>query len=407
MIERILAILRLAAWSAFSRPARALLLVATLGGGAAGVALTAGVLQGYAKEMERMSFGAYARSLVISENRFVDDRYGPPRLSDMPRVREALGADIEAVAAWRRALGDARVGVEQASLPVFGVRGDYQREADMPLVAGRALTVEETESAQRLCLLGAGAKAQLFSDAEAVGRRVRINGVSCEVIGVFGEANAQTAERYRPAILTPFIAAARYFEFGGLNFQAGPEDLERLTVVLRPGIDRDNALIAADRALRRAHGAAVSEVDPFVYADPAAPARSLARQRDLISRLLFAIAAVSVAVAVTGYAAATVAAVDMRRRDISLQMMSGATGRSILAQVLTEGLIFGALGALAGLSLVALGAGLSQAFIRFPFSLSPEVAVQVLLGGVIIGLLASLWPARRAASGSPALSSKV
>ena len=407
MIARALAIIRLALWSAFSRPARAALLVATLGGGAAGVALSAGVLDGYAREMERMSFGAYARSLVISENRFIEDRFGPPRLSDMARIRDALAGDIEAMAAWRRALGDVRAGSEQASLPVFGVRGDYRREADMPIVEGRALTEDETETAERVCLLGAGAKAQLFGDQDAAGRRIRINGVSCDVVGVFGEAEAQTAERYRPGVIAPFVAAARYFESGGIGFQTGPEDLDRLTVVLRAGVDRDEALMAADRTLRRAHGAAVAEVDPFVYADPAAPARALARQRDLVGRLLLAIAAVSALVAVTGYAAATIAAVDMRRRDIALQMMSGATPRSILCQVLAEGLIFGALGAAAGLAAVIAGAGLAQSVIRFPFEVSAPVAGLTLAGGVLTGVLASLWPARRAASGSPALASKV
>ncbi|MFW6413606.1 MAG: ABC transporter permease, partial [Oceanicaulis sp.] len=244
-MRRLVAVLRLALWSAFARPARAALLVATLAGGSAGVALTAGVLGGYARAMEEMSFGAYARSLVVSENRFVDDRFGPPRLSDIARVREALGMDVEAVAAWRTGFADTRAGRAQANLPVFGVRGDYAYEADMPIAEGRALTAEETESAQRLCLLGAGAKTALFGDEAAVGRRVRINGVSCDVVGVFGEARSQTAERYRQAVLAPFTAAARYFETPDGVFQTGPDELARMTVVLRPGTDRQAALIAA------------------------------------------------------------------------------------------------------------------------------------------------------------------
>ena len=126
----------------------------------------------------------------------------------------------------------------------------------------------------------------------------------------------------------------------------------------------------------------------------------------MIARLLAAIASVSAAVAAMGYAAATFAAVDMRRRDIALQMMSGATGRSILAQVLTEGLIFGALGAALGLAIVGLGATLAQSLVRFPFAFSPEVALVTLAGGLATGALASVWPAWRAASGSPALTSR-
>lgn len=405
-MRRLILLLRLALWSAFARPARASLLIATLAGGAAGVALTAGVLSGYARAMEALSFGAYARALVISENRFVGDRFGPPRLADIARIREALGAEIEAVSAWRTGFADVRAGREQASLPIWGVRGAYAQEADMPILEGRGLTAQETESASRLCLLGAGAKTALFGGEGAVGGRVRINGVSCEVVGVFGEARSQTAERYRQAIVTPFTAAARYFEAPDSFLASGPGDIARLTVVLRRGADRQAALIAADRALRRAHGASLAEAPPFDYADPAAPSRALAQQRDLVGRLLLALAAVSIAVAVTGYAAATVAAVDMRRREIALQMMSGATGRSILGQVLAEGMVFGALGSAAGLALVAGGAVLAQTLVRFPFALSPEIAALTLAGGLLTGLLASLWPAARAASGSPALASR-
>ena len=185
-MNRVIAILGLALWSAFSRSARAVLLIATLSGGAAGVALTAGVLEGYARQMERLTFGAYARSLVISENAFVPDRFGPPRRSDIARLRDVIGSDIEATAAWRHAFADVRANTEQASLPILGVDGDYRREADMPIVSGRALTVEETRTAQRLCMLGAGAAAMLFPNDAAVGARLRISGVSCEVVVVFG-----------------------------------------------------------------------------------------------------------------------------------------------------------------------------------------------------------------------------
>lgn len=403
---RLIALIHLAVWSAFSRPMRTALMVATLAGGAAGVTLTAGVLQGYARAMEALTFGAYSRSLVISENSFVEDRFGPPRLTDIGHIREALGERVEAHAAWRRAGGDVRVGRYQAALQVYGVTGAYEHEADMPVVQGRALTADETRGTQRLCMLGPGAYRLLFPGGGDAGS-IRINGVNCEVVGVFGEPRSQLAERYRNAIIAPFTATARYFETPDrFGFQPGAHEAERLTIVLFHGTDREAALIDADRALRRAHGASQSNVSPFLYADPAAPAEALARQRDLIARLLIAIALVSVMVAVTGYAAASMAAVEMQKRDIALMMMSGATGRTILAQVLLEGVILGMVGGVAGLAVVAGAAVLAQTVFSFPFRLDAHIAVLVLAGGALTGLLASLGPARRAAAGSPALNAR-
>ncbi len=403
---RFIALLQLAIWSAFSRPMRTALMIATLAGGAAGVTLTAGVLQGYATAMERLTFGAYSRSLIISENAFVEDRFGPPRLSDIEHIREALGERVEGHAAWRRARSDVRSGSHQATLQVHGVTGSFKHEVDMPVVQGRGFNSSEAQGALRVCMLGPGAYRMLFPEGEAPST-VRINGVNCSVIGVLGEPQSQLAERYRNSILAPFGAVARYFELPDLTgLQPAPHEAERLTIILHRGVDRTEALVAADRALRRAHGASQANVGPFVYADPAAPAEALARQRDLIARLLIAIAIVSVLVAVTGYAAASMAAVEMQKREIALMMMSGATGRSILGQVLLEGLILGVAGGGVGVAVVAGVAVIAGRVAAFPFDLSPSVAVTVLIAGSITGLLASLAPARRAAAGSPALNAR-
>lgn len=408
---RLVALFRLALWSAFSRPVRAMLMIATLAGGAAGVALTAGVLNGYARAMEALVFGAYSRSLVISENRLIEDRFGPPRLADVDRLREALGNRVAATAAWRMAIADVRVGREQTSLPVYGVQGAFWHEADMPITQGRGLTEGETAGTARLCLLGPGAHRMLYPDGSGArsggGASLRVNGVSCELVGVLGEPRSQLAERYRNAVLTPFAAAARYFETpAGVGSQTQAHEADRLTIILDYGADRNAALVEADRVLRRAHGASQSQASPFLFADPAAPAEALARQRDLVTRLLVAIALVSVSVAVTGYAAAAMAAVDMQKRDIALMMMSGASGRSILVQVLAEGLVLGAAGAIVGLSMVAIAAYAAQTVFQFPFDLDVAVMLVVLGGGAVTGLLASVVPAHKAASGSPALNAR-
>ncbi|WP_339746044.1 ABC transporter permease [uncultured Maricaulis sp.] len=404
---RIAALFHLALWSAFSRPMRAALMIATLAGGTAGVALTAGVLSGYARAMEALTFGAYSRSLVISENRLIEDRFGPPRVADIARLREVLGDRVEATAAWRMSVADVRAGREQTSLTVFGVSGAFGYEADMPVVQGRVLTAAETAGTERLCLLGPGAFRMLFPDGAGDAASFRINGVSCSLAGVLGEPRSQLAERYRNSVITPFAAAARYFEApDSVSFPTLAHEVERLTIVLTPGTDRDAALIDADRALRRAHGASQTNSPPFIYADPAAPAEAMARQRDLIARLLIAIALVSIMVAVTGYAAASMAAVDMKKRDIALMMMSGASAGNILVQVLMEGLVLGAVGGIAGIILVGGAAALAQAVVSFPFDLDLKLGLLVLAGGAATGLLASIGPARKAASGSPALNSR-
>ncbi|MEQ8434840.1 MAG: ABC transporter permease [Oceanicaulis sp.] len=394
--------LALAVWSLGSRPVRSALLVLTLAAGVAAVSLAAAVTNGYARELERIAFGAYARSLVITENWASQDRFGPPRVNDLEDLREALGDQIEGAAVWREDIAGARGEREISEVRVYGVTGDYRFEAAMALAAGRHLTREELDGAEPLCLLGDRAARDLFPEhaPEALpGRTVRLAGVPCEIAGVFKAPDTRTADLYSEAVIAPFLAAGRYFQRGT---SLAPNEASRLTVILR---DRDlvhAARTAADRTLRRAHGAPLSGPAPFRYADPAAGARAMERQGRLLSRLLYAVAVITLAASVIGYAAATHSSIDMRRRDIALQMACGAAAGDVSLQILGESLLLGCLGAVLGASLAALAAPVSQSVLGAPAVFDVGVAAAALGVGMGAGALAGLWPARRAAAAPPA-----
>lgn len=394
----------LAVWGIASRPLRSVLMALTLGAGAGAVALAAAILAGYGAQIERMAFGAYARSLVITENWSAPNRYGPPRLSDLTRLEEEFEGRMQASAAWRYSRVDALAGAERAEIFVYGAMGDYRREADMPLVSGRLLTAEEMSGAERVCLIGDQAARTLWPRTpDPVGQSVRLNGIACEIVGVFGPAETQTADRYSEAVIAPFMAAARYFQS---QSRLGPNEADQLTLVLRDRSMTRQGRVDADRVMRRAHGAPLSQAPPFRYADPAAPARAMERQRDLLSRLLISIASISMAAAIVGYGAATLAAADMRRRDIALQMACGAYGSDILAQFLLESLLLGLAGAVIG-GVLAIAVGLTVSSVwGLPVAFDPLVAALALAAGLGAGLLAGLAPARRAAGAPPAMAVK-
>lgn len=394
----------LAFWAIASRPLRSVLMALTLGAGAGAVALAAAVLAGYGAQVERMAFGAYARSLVITENWSAPAPNGPPRISDLERLESEFDARLDASAAWRYGRVDAAAGSERAEIFVYGAMGDYHHEADMPLTSGRALTDEETRSAERVCLIGDEAVRLLFPDhRDALGRTVRLNGVACEIVGVFGPARTQTADRYSEAVITPFLAAGRYFQ---PQSTLAPNEADQLTLVLRDRSMTRQGRIDADRVMRRAHGVPLSQAPPFRYADPAAPARAMERQRDLMSRLLISIAAISMAAAIVGYGAATLASAEMRRRDIALQMACGAYGADILLQFLLESLILGLIGSVFGALLAASVGYAISAIWGLPVAFDPGVAALALAAGSGAGVLAGLLPARRAADAPPGMAVK-
>ncbi|AZU03549.1 ABC transporter, permease protein [Glycocaulis alkaliphilus] len=385
-----------------ARPLRAFLMALTLGAGTGAVSLAAAVLIGYSEQIERAAFGAYARALVVTENWASPQRSGPPTTGDIARLRDTLGERIEGVAAWRISRADVRFGAQAREMFLFGVSGDYRFELDTPLSEGRLFTAEELEGAERVCLLGAAAARELYRlERRRVGQQVRVNGIACEVIGIFGEPRARTADRYDEAVIVPFRASMRYYESGSARL--APNEADQVTLVLRDRRMVRPAISDADRALRRARGAPLTQPPPFRFADPSAPAQAIQRQRDSAGGLLIVVAAISLIAALVGYGSSTLSAVEMRRRDIALQMSSGAGRLDILFQIMLESALLGLAGALLGAG-VSWGAG---QVLQHGFSIPAvyDLRVAVLTGaiGVLAGLVAGAFPAWKASRLPPAL----
>lgn len=383
-----------------SRPVRTGMMIVSLGAGVCVVSLSSAIITGFSGEIERMSFGAYARSLVITPNYLAADQARFSRMADLDRLMEALGPErVEGTAAWRIArqipvsFRDAR-----ADLTVFGVLGDYRFEADMPLAQGRPFEEADLDSSRRICLLGAEAAHRLFAGGTAAGQTIRVNGLSCYVQGVFEPGDTLISSRYSDAIIAPFHTVARYFSS---SQHLAPNEADRLTIVLRDREMLYDARHAADRVLRRQHGIPQSRASPFLFADPSAPTASMEQQRDLLARLLLSIAGVAMLAAILAFAGASWTLTELRRRSIAIQAIHGASYMDILIQFSSESLTLGLLGGLFGVGAALLLAPLSVYWLGWPAEFDPVVLVGSILLGMLSGMIAGSASAQRAATTMP------
>lgn len=118
--------------------------------------------------------------------------------------------------------------------------------------------------------------------------------------------------------------------------------------------------------------------------------------------LLLALGGVALLVGGIGIANVMVIAVLERRNEIGLRRALGATRRHIRGQFLLEAAVLSGVGGLAG---VALGAGITGAYAAnrsWPFALPAAGLVGAAALAVVIGVLAGLYPAGRAAGLQPA-----
>ena len=113
--------------------------------------------------------------------------------------------------------------------------------------------------------------------------------------------------------------------------------------------------------------------------------------------LLVGLGSVALLVGGIGVANTMVISVLERRREIGLRRALGATKPHIRRQFLAEALFLSALGGVAG---VVLGTGVTAVFAvskGWPVSIPPVVLAGGLAATLVIGALAGLWPAVRAA----------
>ena len=69
---------------------------------------------------------------------------------------------------------------------VYGVESQFREIAGLRIVAGRFFTMDENEQRRPVCVLGEGAKDNLFPQREAVGESIKIHDQWFRIIGVLG-----------------------------------------------------------------------------------------------------------------------------------------------------------------------------------------------------------------------------
>jgi putative ABC transport system permease protein len=128
---------------------------------------------------------------------------------------------------------------------------------------------------------------------------------------------------------------------------------------------------------------------------------ALAAAKGQFTTLLLGLGAVALLVGAIGIANIMVISVLERRGEIGLRRALGATRRHISTQFLTESALLAALGGIAGL---ALGAGATAIYATArnePFIVPLYALVAAPVAGLLIGALAGLYPAAKAARLSP------
>ena len=271
---------------------------------------------------------------------------------------------------------------ETGGLNVVAASGDLPQVVSARMISGRFLSSRDDRLPE--VVLGSSAAHNLqihHLDGKAM---VSIGGVWFTVIGVMGTTTLDTSLETDVFISLP--AAARYFK----------TKPHASTVYVRSD---QNTVKSVSRLL--APTANPKNPSAVAVSRPSDALQARAAAKGQFTTLLLGLGAVALLVGAIGIANIMVISVLERRGEIGLRRALGATRGHISAQFLCESALLAAIGGVFGL---LFGGGATEVYAQArhePFVVPLYALIAAPTAGFLIGALAGLYPAAKAARLSP------
>lgn len=316
-----------------------------------------------------------------------------------------IGEDVNGIAAStprKRFSPTKMIPKPQGAIPVvYGVDPVYQKIAGLRLEAGRFFTESETSEGAAVCVLGEGARTNLFGPDDPVGKYVKVDSQWFQVIGVVGpqlapqnDLSGVPTEDVNNLIYVPLDAAIYRLENSESEFH---DEIDAIYLRLKPSEDSLNVASVVRGILNGSHHGA----GDFSVIVPAQLLAEQKRTQNLFETVMVAIASISLLVGGIGIMNIMLASILERTHEIGLRRAVGARRTDIIRQFVIEAILISFMGGIIG---ILFGFGMSR-LIAWAAGWSTIVTVgSILLAflvSVSVGLGFGIYPAVQAARLDP------
>jgi len=282
-----------------------------------------------------------------------------------------------------------------ATPPIFGSTPDYEEAWDWRVTSGEFLSEAHEASAARVALLGTTPARDLFGDADPVGESVRIGDQSFKVIGVLAHrGTSPMGMDMDNRIVVPLSTAMRRL------YNVTWYSMVRIRARDLGSVEGIAAQTTA--LLRERHHIGKGDTDDFGIRSAGSFRKMAAKMTGTLTTMLGAVSLIALLAGAVVLASILLSAVGERRVEIGLVRALGATRRQVVQQFLVEGLVVTLSGGLLGVLVGTLVAFVLQKRHTIPAQVSWEPFALALVASLVVGLAASIVPARRAAAIDPA-----
>ena len=328
-------------------------------------------------------------------------RMGPGQVSGASAFKiedaEAIAREVSGLVAVAPAASRAMTAVfgnQNWSTMVSGTTDDYFTARNWTIQTGRRFSSSELRAGAAVCIIGATVKSKLFGNQEAVGDRIRLQKMACQVIGVLDAKGQSTMGTDQDdLVLIPLRTFQRRI--------AGNQDVNIIQVSAGKGVSTDRVKRDIERLLRERRHIPPGGENDFNVMDMKEITKMLTGTTQVLTGLLGAVAAVSLLVGGIGIMNIMLVSVTERTREIGIRMAIGALEREVLLQFLVEAIVLSSLGGLVGILLALSGSIALANLLHIPFIFNPGIVALAALFSAAVGVVFGYFPARKAARLDP------
>ena len=307
---------------------------------------------------------------------------------------KSVAPDVAAVAPLISASGNIQTDTTNWTTTLYGTTPDWLVARSRTVELGQFFTTDDVNQNAADVVIGPTTATELFGDsASALGQVVTIGSGRYTIIGVLASAGSSALGDEDDIALMPYTTVSQRLTGG----------TQRVSTIYVTAVSTDRLSAAYQEvasALMTRHGVTADNAD-FQITSLQSVLNVASSITGTLTLALSALAAISLIVGGIGVMNIMLVSVTERVREIGLRKALGATPGAIRVQFLLEAVCLALVGGILGILVGYLGGVLVSRLVSITVTLSVSGSLLALGVSALVGIVAGVYPASRAARLAP------